>query len=72
MKVPKVRPSDMSGREVSLLDIGVQTSPGMYAFLPAMTWPEAAALRDALTAFMMDSRNMLARPTLYESDESTP
>ncbi len=71
-KIPKIRPSDMSGREASLLDVGVQTAPGMYAFLPAMTWPEAVALRDELNTFLMDARNMLARPTLCEPEESTP
>jgi hypothetical protein len=67
--IPKIRRSDMSG---PLLDVGVQTSEGMFAFLPAMTWPEASALRDELATFLMDARNAEAPMCSYLSPADTP
>jgi hypothetical protein len=54
MKKPVVKKADHT---TPMFDVGVETSPGMRAFLPTMTWPEVVALRDELTRFLSDSRN---------------
>jgi hypothetical protein len=56
MKKPVVKKADTADQ--ASIDVGVETSPGMRAFLPTMTWHEADALRDELTRFLLsDIRN---------------